>query len=274
MQKVFAKIGASVVSDVSADAVIVALSALRKGKRFGIQTSNHHLTSCKQFCNWLVDKDVLTKNPLTKIKPGIVDTDRRHERRDLSDDELSRLASTARVGEPYKGLPGPDREFLYLVAIYTGFRASELASLKPEDFDFAAVPPIVSVGAGYSKRRRKDQQPLHADLVRVLKPWIETKAVGEKLWPGRWAEDGDGAEILRRDLTAAGIVYRDSSGRVADFHALRHTFVTRLVKSGVSPKDAQTLARHSTITLTMDRYTHVEREASAKALGMVPGIGG
>ena len=39
------------------------------------------------------------------------------------------------------------------------------------------------------------------------------------------------------------------------FHALRHTFITNLARSGVHPKTAQSLARHSTITLTMDRYS-------------------
>jgi hypothetical protein len=43
---------------------------------------------------------------------------------------------------------------------------------------------------------------------------------------------------------------------VADFHTLRHTFITRFARSGISPTVAKTLARHSTITLTLDRYTH------------------
>jgi site-specific recombinase XerD len=47
--------------------------------------------------------------------------------------------------------------------------------------------------------------------------------------------------------------YRDRDGGVADFHSLRHTFVTNLVNAGVAPKDAKELVRHSTITLTMDR---------------------
>jgi len=34
--------------------------------------------------------------------------------------------------------------------------------------------------------------------------------------------------MLRKDLQAAGIPYRDASDRVADFHTLRHTFITRL----------------------------------------------
>jgi hypothetical protein len=46
---------------------------------------------------------------------------------------------------------------------------------------------------------------------------------------------------------------------VYDFHALRHPLITDLVVTGVYPKDAQVLARHSTITLTLDRYTHIRR---------------
>jgi Phage integrase family len=53
------------------------------------------------------------------------------------------------------------------------------------------------------------------------------------------------------------LTYRDRDGRVADFHSLRHRFVTELVRAGVAPKDAKELARHSTITLTIDRYSHV-----------------
>ena len=36
-----------------------------------------------------------------------------------------------------------------------------------------------------------------------------------------------------------------------------HTFITWRVRSGVTPAVAKTLARHSTITLTLDYYTHV-----------------
>ena len=41
--------------------------------------------------------------------------------------------------------------------------------------------------------------------------------------------------MLRKDLEAAGIPHRDASDRVADFHALRHTFITRVARPGVAP---------------------------------------
>ena len=80
------------------------------------------------------------------------------------------------------------------------------------------------------------------------------------------------ADMLKRDLKAAGIPYRDASGRVADFHALRHTFITRLVRSGVALAVAKSLARHSTITLTMDHYTHTLMEDERSALDRLPAL--
>jgi hypothetical protein len=57
------------------------------------------------------------------------------------------------------------------------------------------------------------------------------------------------------------------------FHALRMTFITNLTRSGVSPKTAQTLARHSDINLTMGVYTRLgvmDQAAAVEALPPVP----
>ena len=59
--------------------------------------------------------------------------------------------------------------------------------------------------------------------------------------------------MLRVDLEAAGIDYETPSG-VIDFHALRATYVSHLVASGASVKTCQTLARHSTASMTIGIY--------------------
>ena len=51
------------------------------------------------------------------------------------------------------------------------------------------------------------------------------------------------------------LTYRDAEGRYADFHALRHSFITMVGKAGVSPREHQDLARHSTYALT-SKYSH------------------
>jgi hypothetical protein len=59
---------------------------------------------------------------------------------------------------------------------------------------------------------------------------------------------------------------------VADFHALRHTYFSRIVRSGATAKAAQALARHSTVTLTLGRYAHVGLYDLAAAVNDLPAI--
>ncbi len=80
----------------------------------------------------------------------------------------------------------------------------------------------------------------------------------------------DFAEMIREDLEAANIPYRDTQGRAVDFHALRHTFITNLANSGVHPKVAQDLARHSDINLTLSRYSHTVMEPRSEAVAKLP----
>jgi integrase len=81
-----------------------------------------------------------------------------------------------------------------------------------------------------------------------------------------------GSNMLREDLKKAKIDYVDAQGRYVDFHALRHTFLTNLAMSGVHPKVAQSLARHSDINLTMNRYTHILLETQSDALKALPDL--
>jgi integrase len=82
---------------------------------------------------------------------------------------------------------------------------------------------------------------------------------------------------LREPVTAAERERREKSrflcpvdevGRVCDFHSLRHSYMSILVRSGASVKVVQELARHSTPTLTIGRYARVRL---ADVHGALPG---
>ena len=49
-------------------------------------------------------------------------------------------------------------------------------------------------------------------------------------------------------------------------HALRHTYATRAIESGMPPKILQTLLGHASIKTTMDRYVHVTDESMNQAM--------
>ena len=124
----------------------------------------------------------------------------------------------------------------------------------------------------FNSSMREDVLPFKQEIADLFNQWkIEDgKEQDEKKfkvspyvkWP----------KMLRRDLEEAGTPYQDSSGRFADFHALRHTYITNVVKGGASPKVAQSLARHSKITLTMDTYTHMSLYDQRGALENLPSL--
>jgi integrase len=122
---------------------------------------------------------------------------------------------------------------------------------------------------------------MRPDLAELLHGYLEGKPAGQPVWPGKadapfesWHHHA--AKLVRADLKAAGITYNDAEGRVFEFHALRHQFVSNLAAAGIHPKIAQALARHSTIALTMDKYTHlglVDQTAALDKLPKLPGFG-
>ncbi|HEU4849227.1 MAG TPA: site-specific integrase, partial [Terrimesophilobacter sp.] len=56
-----------------------------------------------------------------------------------------------------------------------------------------------------------------------------------------------------------------ADGRALHFHDLRHTFLTRLARAGVSPQNIQKVAGHSSITTT-ELYTRSSSTEAALAV--------
>src|SRR5262249_51051887 len=83
-----------------------------------------------------------------------------------------------------------------------------------------------------------------------LRPWLACKAPGRPVFEGMPRRT---AKMLRYDLKAAGVAIETPEG-VIDFHGTRVTYITNLVASGASVKTCQTLARHSTPSLTIGVY--------------------
>jgi len=130
--------------------------------------------------------------------------------------------------------------------------------------------PINEATCGIDRRTSK---MMRADLSAARRAWIaEPRVAADDLPPGSQSERSALVEEVKRREASDFLLYKDSDGKYADFHALRHTFITNLCKANVSPKTAQTLARHSDISLTMNVYTHVDQEEQATAINKLPGV--
>lgn len=123
----------------------------------------------KNFLNWMVRNSRLSTNPLAHMRGGNVKVDRRLERRELKDDKIQWLLNSSKSGKVVHGLTGWQRYTLYSVAMGTGLRASELASLTPQSFDLDSSTPTVTIEAKVEKARRGDVLPLPPDLVDLLR---------------------------------------------------------------------------------------------------------
>ncbi len=264
------------IAEISASKVLRCLADLKSQKKRSQQTVNHYLRAIKQFTRWLVRDHRTDEDRLTFLQGGNVKTDRRLERRELNELEIQYLLQTAQSGGTSSKLTGWQRYTLYATALATGLRASELASLTPRHFELDAEVPLVHIKAKNEKARRGDVIPLPPELVTVMRSWFPKVPADAQLWPGKWAAQKQAGKFIQKDLETARIQWladaateseRDSSSKSAtllykndtgqaDFHALRHTYLSRLGRSGVSAKAMQKLARHSTVELTIGRYTH------------------
>jgi integrase/recombinase XerD len=264
--RVLADAGIATVGDLAPDQIQQALGRLRA--RRSARTCNHALAAVKAFAAWLEHSNRIKESPrgLARIPRYNEEADRCRERRAITRAELDRLLAAAEIGEPVYiygptksklhkiGVTGPERATLYRLAMGTGFRAEELRTLTPERFALEGPEPTVTVLACYAKSGKEAVQPVTRELAEALRPFVARCAPGSPVVPVPTRT----AQMLRVDLAAAGIPYRDGQGRYLDFHALRHSYITHLIRSGANPKVVQALARHSTITLTLDRYTHLE----------------
>jgi hypothetical protein len=155
-----------------------------------------------------------------------------------------------------------------------------------------------SSGQSLTTSARQGTQILHPEVVKLLEEWLATKpdlAPNTLLFPvsgpipgGKerkthkmmkrdlegarktWIEEVKAIEEQARRKATDFLKYCNADGLFADFHSNRHLFITSLERAGLSPKMAQSLARHSDIRLTLDVYTHVELHDQTAAINSLP----
>ena len=259
-------------SDISADRIERYLAELRK-KKGGISkaTSNHYLQAIQQFCNWMVDNGRASVSPVRILKKlRILKADRKRIRRALEPDEIRRLLEITARAPVRKGMTGEERRLLYKLAIESGLRANELRSLTVSSFDFENR--TVTIIDAYSKNRKESVLPLRPETAAELRAFFRGKLPGVKAFGGSYKQLTDRtADVLKLDLADAGINYIEG-GYFFDFHAHRHETGTLLAATGTSPAVAQSIMRHSNVSLTMNVYTHTLTGQEARAIENLPDL--
>lgn len=87
------------------------------------------------------------------------------------------------VGVVQLDMTGADRAMLYRLAVETGLRFRELASLSWADLNLEGKSPTVRVQAAYAKNRRSDTLPLKPTTAPILERWRDCSTAADRSYP-------------------------------------------------------------------------------------------
>jgi integrase len=254
-----------------------ATGGRRDGKEGGLspRTRRHIHRILSTALNRAVEQQLISHNPCDMFKNRLPKVERR-EMVTLSTGQAQILLSAIRHTRTY---------WPVLIAVATGARRGEILALRWRnvDLDRAVLRVVESLEqtkgglrakAPKSEKVRAITLPDFAvdELRRLKREQVETllalgiRQTGDTLLCAR----PDGEPMQPRSLTHE---FARLIGRMKDiprmrFHDLRHSHATQLLLAGVHPKVAQERLGHSTITVTLDLYSHVtatmQEDAAAK----------
>jgi integrase len=247
-----------------------------KGKELSPRSVDYiHVTLQKALSQAMRD-NLIPRNVATGERPR--SSRKREEIMALSSEQAKALLSTAK---------GERNEALYVVAVHTGLRQGELLGLKWVDIDLAGhrlsvrrALKVTDHGLDFGPPKNNASRrsvPLSKTALTVLRAH-RTRQNEERLRLGNLWQDHDLVfpNHIGKPLDHGNLYYREykpllQRAELGDegftFHSLRHTFATELFNQRKRPKIIQSLLGHSSITQTMDTYSHLLDEVDDDEIG-------
>ena len=151
--------GAKWLRDLSAASVQAAIAALATPtedhpKGLSQTSLDHYARAVRQFSKWLQRERRTAEHMLVGVKGYNVETDKRHERRGFSADEMAVLLDFTRQAPARWCMSGPARAAAYSLAISSGLRRNEIRTLTAASFALSANPPtVLAFFAAYFRRK-------------------------------------------------------------------------------------------------------------------------
>lgn len=205
---------------------------------------------------------LIATNPVEDVSRPKVE---RRELRVLDHEESARLLSAAASTRFHVPV---------FLALATGMRRGEVLALRWGDVDLnggslQVVESLEQTNAGLRFKAPKTtrscrQIALPTSAVELLRAH-RVKQLEERLLLGLGRNDGDlvFTQIIGQPVSPDNFskefsrLVKRAGLRHVTFHALRHTHITNLLRAGVHPKVAAERAGHSSVSVTMDVYSHV-----------------
>ena len=180
---------------------------------------------------------------------------------------------------------------LWRLGLDSGMRLGELLALAWSDVDFgrgaAAVRRTLTrtgngtwtIGDGPKSAKGRRSIPISEPTLAALRTQRARQAERRLLLGAAWHDlglvfdRGDGQPCRPATLQRQFQLSVQQAGVPAlTPHGMRHTMATMMLAAGVHPKIVQERLGHSSISMTLDRYSHVTMDMQRGAAGIVGGL--
>lgn len=228
-------------------------------KELAAATKSAIITVLKMICEFAENDGCLCLVRFKKIKIKSA----KKETKTLDNNEQSRLMKYLE-----SDLDNPVMLGIYLAAM-TGIRIGELCALRGENFDLKNK--VLHINSTLQRIQTDDPEmktkvvitnpksasskrdiPLPESLVKVLEKRLNAMPEDAFFLTGKaekFMEPNTVRYHFKRILSACGV-------RNVKFHALRHTFATRCIETGVDAKTVSEILGHENVKITLERYVH------------------
>lgn len=236
-----------------------------------------------------IEEKIISENPVHTAKIPLSPSD--DEQRVLDVDEAILFLKFAEPTELY---------YLFVTALETGMRCGELRALQWSNIDFKNRIIHVKHTMGYENKHYVFGPPktdssrrkiyMTNKVYNFLQEWKKIQQSMISAPTVKWKPDKGFENLVftmksGRPLSQTKV--RDEIDNIVaainkygfemehiNPHAFRHTFATRCLESGISPKVLQKLLGHKKLETTMDTYAHVLERLAKREIDKLDGWDG
>ena len=230
-------------------------------------TINKYIKFISAIYNFMIDSDAAVRNPLARVKS--LKEIKNKKIRELCTEEVQALLSKTK--QVY-----PDFFPLLFTALFTGMRQGELFALTWDSINW--ITKKITIDKNYThgtlgtpKTGKIRVIDMSDELAKVLREWRMACPKGENnlVFPNNEGNYQSAENMMKRRFLPA--LNRAGIDRIR-FHDLRHTYASLLLANGAPMKYVQHQLGHSSITMTMDLYTHLLPEVNDKCVNLLNSI--
>ena len=224
---------------------LVSKLSQKSGAQLKPETKRKYIKTMSRFCDWLVRRETILKNPFKLIEQPKV---KAKKKPCLKTEEIHQIYCT--TNKRWSGYLRERNEMMVSFILATGLRRAEVATLRVDNIEFRPIGAIVHV---IWWKWDKDREVFISDqFAQALKVWIKQMSVySEYLFPSY-----RGGPIGIRGIS---LVFQQISRRTnmhIHAHLLRHTYASTLVQKWVSLETVRNNMGHSNLKTTSLYISH------------------